>query len=59
MTPKEAINILKLHNDWRKGANIEMQKSSRITEAIDVVVNLFGKLKTKRNDNPITTIPSK
>lgn len=51
MTTKEAINILKLHNDWRKGANIEMQKSSQITEAIDVVVNLFSKPKMKRNDN--------
>ena len=51
MTTKEAINILKLHNDWRKGANIEMKKPSQITEAIDVVVNLFSKLKTKRNDS--------
>lgn len=47
MTTKEAINILKLHNDWRKGANIEMQRPSEITEAIDVIVELFSKLKTK------------
>lgn len=48
MTTKEAINILKLHNDWRKGANIEMQRPSDITKAIEVIVQLFDKPKTKQ-----------
>lgn len=50
MTTKQAINILKLHNNWRKGANIEMQRPSEITEAIDTIVKLFDKSKTKRNE---------
>jgi hypothetical protein len=38
MTIEEAINILELHNKWRKGADIEMQPPYRIGMAIDLAV---------------------
>lgn len=38
MTIDEAINVLELHNKWRKGADIEMQTPTMIGMAIDLVV---------------------
>lgn len=38
MTIDEAINVLELHNKWRKGADIEMQPPTSIGMAIDLVV---------------------
>jgi len=38
MTVEEAINVLELHNKWRKGADIEMQPPTSIGMAIDLVV---------------------
>ena len=38
MTIDEAIGVLELHNQWRKGAEVEMQHPVRIGMAIDLVV---------------------
>lgn len=41
MTLKEAIEVLKLHNEWRRGEvdNTKMQCPKDIGNAIDLVVN--------------------
>lgn len=38
MTTEEAIEILELHNQWRKGAEIPMDNPVRLGMAIDIVV---------------------
>lgn len=38
MTIDEAIEVLELHNKWRKGADIEMQSPVKIGMAIDLVI---------------------
>ena len=38
MTIDEAIEVLELHNQWRKGADIPMETPIRIGMAIDLVV---------------------
>ncbi len=38
MTKEEAIKILELHNQWRKGAEIPMENPVRLGMAIDIVV---------------------
>ena len=38
MTIEEAIEVLELHNQWRKGAEIPMESPVRIGMAIDLVV---------------------
>lgn len=38
MTIDEAIEVLELHNQWRKGAEIPMETPIRIGMAIDLVV---------------------
>ena len=38
MTIDEAIEVLELHNQWRKGAEIPMETPVRIGMAIDLVV---------------------
>ena len=40
MTIEEAIEVLELHNQWRKGAEIPMESPVRIGMAIDLVVYL-------------------
>lgn len=40
MTIEEAIEVLELHNQWRKGADIPMETPVRIGMAIDLVVYL-------------------
>lgn len=47
MKLEEVLKVLELHNDWRKGANIEMQKPADITEALDIAVNLLKGLSKK------------
>lgn len=48
MTIDEAIEVLELHNRWRKGAEIPMETPIRIGMAIDLVV---CELKTLRIAN--------
>jgi len=38
MTIKEAIIVLKYHNDWRRGAEMPMAEPSVIGKAIDVII---------------------
>lgn len=38
MTLQEALTILTTHQQWRRGAEIEMAEPKVITEAIDVVL---------------------
>jgi hypothetical protein len=42
MTTKQAIEILERHNKWRLGAEIDMEKTSDITQAITVLVRCFS-----------------
>ena len=44
MTIDEAIEVLELHNQWRKGADIPMETPIRIGMAIDLVVCELKKL---------------
>lgn len=39
MNTKEAIEILKRHNDWRKGADTEQEHPVKVGDAIDLVVS--------------------
>lgn len=41
MKIKEAIKILKYHNEWRRGADIEMTDIKDLGIAIDTVVECF------------------
>ena len=41
MTYKEAIEILRSHNEWRRGAEIPMTDPKALGEAIDCVVEHF------------------
>jgi hypothetical protein len=41
----QAIQILKLHNEWRRGAEIDMLSPKMIGEAIDKVIELEPTLK--------------
>ena len=38
MTIDEAIEVLELHNQWRKGGDVGMQSPIKIGMAIDLVV---------------------
>jgi hypothetical protein len=40
MNLTQAIQILKLHNEWRRGAEIDMLSPKMIGEAIDKVIEL-------------------
>ena len=44
MDLKEAIEILKLHNDWRKGADTEQLHPVKIGNAIDLVIKTISEL---------------
>jgi hypothetical protein len=39
MTYQEAIQILKIHQEWRLGANIVMIEPKELTEAIDTILH--------------------
>jgi hypothetical protein len=56
MTIDEAIEVLELHNKWRKGADIEMQSPVKIGMAIDLVV---CELKTLRERQSLLDIKDK
>lgn len=47
MTIKEAIAILELHNEWRRGANIPLQNPTLLGTAIDIILT---HLKTQNNE---------
>lgn len=38
MTLKEAIQILKTHNEWRRGADIEPTCPTKLSLAIDIII---------------------
>lgn len=48
MTIDEAIEVLELHNQWRKGAEIPMETPVRIGMAIDLVVCELKNLRKAR-----------
>lgn len=41
MTTQQALDILKHHNIWRRGADIQMQSPAEIGEAIDKAVEVL------------------
>ncbi len=45
MTIDEAIEVLELHNQWRKGAEIPMETPVRIGMAIDLVLSEVKKFR--------------
>jgi len=45
MKLEEAISILKIHQEWRLGANTEMIYPKELTQAIDIVINEFTLIK--------------
>lgn len=48
MTIKKAIEILEIHNKWRRGDDtIPMTNPTDLGIAIDVIVNYFKKMKKK------------
>jgi len=44
MTLKEAIEILRKHNEWRRGADVEMISPKKVGEAIDVIIAHYDNL---------------
>lgn len=50
MTIEEAIEIVKLHNQWRKGADIPMENPTRLGMALDLVVHELEDLYKKQNN---------
>lgn len=38
MTVKQAIKVLKKHNNWRRGGRASQQEPKKIGEAIDVAI---------------------
>ena len=56
MTIDEAIEVLELHNQWRKGGDVEMQSSIKIGMAIDLIV---CELKTLRERQSLLDIKDK
>lgn len=47
MTLKEAMKILELHNEWRRGADIPLQSPELIGIAIDTILT---HLKAQNNE---------
>jgi len=41
MTLKQAISILKQHNEWRRSGDIEMCNPTEIGEAIDIAIEVM------------------
>lgn len=50
MDIEKAIGILKRHNMWRRGADIEMTSPKKLGEAIDIIVTHYEKSKEERTD---------
>jgi hypothetical protein len=67
MTLQEAIDILKIHQQWRLGADIEMLEPKKISEAINVIILQFTqqeisdeealRLAKEINKQPMTFVP--
>lgn len=47
---EKAIGILKRHNIWRRGADMEMTSPKKLGEAIDTIVNHYEKSKEEKTD---------
>ena len=45
MKLEEAINLLKIHQEWRLGADTEIIYPKELTQAIDIVINEFTLIK--------------
>ena len=43
-TIKGALEILKKHNQWRRGVEIEMINTATLGKAIDLIVNTFEEI---------------
>ena len=41
MKLQEAISILKIHQQWRLGADIVMIEPKELTEALNIILNYF------------------
>ena len=48
MTLPESIEILRTHNEWRRGAEIPQTDPKALTEAIDVILLFFDQNKSKQ-----------
>lgn len=59
MTIDEAINVLELHNKWRKGADIEMQTPTSIGMAIDLVVCELKNIRAQQSAQTYLNIDTK
>ncbi len=53
MTLPEAIQILKTHNEWRRGGSLEfvMVDPIRLGQAIDLIINDYEKREENDNTN--------
>ena len=45
MKLEEAIDLLKIHQEWRLGADTELIYPKELTQAIDIVINEFTLIK--------------
>lgn len=58
ITLKEATEILKLHNEWRRGAEIGMGNVTRLGEAIDFITQYYKDNEGKDTFNNNFTKPN-
>jgi len=47
MKIKEAVEVLKKHNEWRRGAEIDQMRPILIGEAIDIAINQLSEMSLK------------
>ncbi len=47
MTVKQAIRVLKKHNNWRRGGRASQQDPKKIGEAIDVAIVMMEAMLVK------------
>jgi hypothetical protein len=47
MTVKQAIKVLKKHNNWRRGGRASQQDPKKIGEAIDVAIAIMEAMLVK------------
>jgi hypothetical protein len=47
VTKSECLHILKTHNEWRRGAEIEMLNPKVIGEALDMAIAIVQKARVK------------
>jgi hypothetical protein len=53
MTIGEAVKVLELHNQWRKGAGVPQESPVRIGMAIDLILCEFKTMCKKSSVSPI------